>query len=119
MTDIARIHGIRVVLSSVTPVNGYTERAKVFFPLRPPEEILELNRWMKDYCVRNDCVYLDYFSAMVDDKGLLKSDLAEDGLHPNDRGFSIMTALAQKAIQQAMTTGLQPTACSVRPAPHP
>ena len=102
MTELARIHGVRVVLSSVTPVNDYTERSRLLFPLRPPGQILELNRWMKNYCVRNDCVYLDYFSAMVDDKGLLKSDLAEDGLHPNDRGYAIMAPLAQKAIDQTL-----------------
>ena len=41
---------------------------------------------------------------MVDDKGLLKSDLAEDGLHPNDKGYAIMAPLAQKAIEQALTS---------------
>jgi lysophospholipase L1-like esterase len=104
MAELARIHGVRVVLSSVTPVNDYTERSKLFFPLRSPEQILELNRWMKNYCVQNGCVYLDYFSAMVDEKGLLKSDLAEDGLHPNDKGYAIMAPLAQKAIDQALTS---------------
>ncbi len=64
------------------PVNDYTERSKMFFPLRSPAQILELNRWIKDYAARNGCIYLDYFSAMVDDKGLLKRDLADDGLHP-------------------------------------
>ena len=102
MTELARAHGIRVVLSSVIPVNNYTERSKMFFPLRSPEQILELNRWMKNYCEQNGCVYLDYFSAMVDDKGLLKADLAEDGLHPNDKGYAIMAPMAQKAIDQAL-----------------
>jgi len=102
MTELARVHAIRVVLSSVLPVNNYTERSKMFFPLRPPEQIVELNRWIKDYATRNGCIYLDYFSAMVDDKGMLKSELADDGLHPNDRGFSIMAPLAQKAIDQAL-----------------
>jgi lysophospholipase L1-like esterase len=102
MTELAHVHGIRVVLSSVTPVNNYTERSKLFFPLRPPEQILELNRWIKDYAAQNGCTYLDYFSAMVDDKGLLKADLSEDGLHPNDRGYAIMSPLAQKAIVQAL-----------------
>jgi lysophospholipase L1-like esterase len=101
MTELAHIHGIRVVLSSLTPVNNYTERSKLFFPLRPPEQILELNRWIKDYAAQNGCTYLDYFSAMVDDKGLLKADLSEDGLHPNDRGYAVMSPLAQKAIVQA------------------
>ena len=104
ITELARIHGIRVVLSSVIPVNDYTERSKLFFPLRSPEQILELNRWMKNYCAQNGCVYLDCFSAMVDDKGLLKSDLAEDGLHPNDKGYAIMAPLAQRAIEQALAS---------------
>ena len=39
---------------------------------------------------------------MVDDKGLLKADLAEDGLHPNDAGYKIMAPLAEAAIAQAL-----------------
>jgi lysophospholipase L1-like esterase len=104
MAELARAHNIRVVFSSVIPVNNYTERSKLFFPLRAPEQILELNRWMKNYCAQNACVYLDYFSEMVDDKGLLKADLAEDGLHPNDKGYAIMAPLAQKAIDQALAS---------------
>jgi len=104
MTELARVHGLRIVLSSVLPVNNYTERSKMFFPLRPPEQIVELNRWIKDYAAQNGCIYLDYFSAMVDDKGLLKADLADDGLHPNDKGFAIMAPLAQKAIDQALAS---------------
>jgi lysophospholipase L1-like esterase len=102
MTELARIHGIHVVLASVLPVNDYTERSKMFFPLRSPAQILELNRWIKQYTTRHACIYLDYFSAMVDDKGLLKRDLADDGLHPNEKGFAVMAPLAQKAIEQAL-----------------
>ena len=58
---------------------------------------------MKNYCAQNGCVYLDYFTAMADDKGLLKADLAEDGLHPNEKGYAIMAPLAQKAIEQALS----------------
>jgi lysophospholipase L1-like esterase len=104
LAELARAHNIRVVFSSVTPVNDYTERSKLFFPLRSPQQILELNGWMKRYCAQNGCIYLDYFSAMVDDKGLLKSDLAEDGLHPNEKGYAIMAPLAQKAIEQALAS---------------
>ena len=65
------------------PVHNYTPKSQEFFAQRSPEKILALNRWLKDYCAANGLVYLDYFTAMVDDKGLLKRDLAEDGLHPN------------------------------------
>ncbi len=104
MSELARAHGIRVVLSSVLPVNNYTEHSKVYFPLRSPAKIVELNRWMKNYCEQNGCIYLDYFSAMVDDKGMLRADLAEDGLHPNPKAYAIMTTLVQNAIDQALAS---------------
>jgi lysophospholipase L1-like esterase len=100
--ELARAHGIRVVYSSVLPVHNYTEKSKDFFAQRPTARILELNTWLKDYCAKNKIVYLDYFSALVDDKGLLKKDLADDGLHPNDTGYKIMAPLAEAAIQKAM-----------------
>jgi len=101
MAELARANHIRVVLSSVLPVHNYTEKSKDFFAQRSPARILELNTWLKDYCARNDIVYLDYFSALVDDKGLLKKELADDGLHPNDAGYKIMAPLAEKAILKA------------------
>ena len=102
MAELARGHGIRGVFSSVIPVNNYTPRAELLFVQRPPEKILELNRWLKDYCAKNGCVYLDYFSAMADEKGLLKKDLAVDGLHPNPAGYKVMAPLAQAAIEKAL-----------------
>jgi len=58
---------------------------------------------MKNYvAAHSDCFYLDYFSAMVDDKGYMKKDLAEDGLHPNATGYKIMAPLAEKAIAKAL-----------------
>ena len=99
MAQLAHANGIGVVLSSVTPVNGYTEESMRFFPLRSPAKIVELNRWMKDYCAKGNCTYVDYFDAMVDDKGMLKRNLAEDGLHPNAAGFAIMAPLVESAIK--------------------
>ncbi len=100
--ELARVNGIRVVYSSVLPVHNYTEKSKDFFAQRPPARILELNTWLKDYCAKHNIVYLDYFSAMVDEKGMLKKDLADDGLHPNAAGFKVMAPLAEAAIQKAL-----------------
>jgi len=102
MAELARASRVKMIFSSVLPVHNYTERAKDFFAQRSPERILALNTWLKNYCAKNHLVYLDYFSAMVDDKGLLKKELADDGLHPNDAGYKIMVPLAEKAIQKAV-----------------
>jgi lysophospholipase L1-like esterase len=69
---------------------------------RPPEKILELNAWIKKYVAEQGYVYLDYFSAMVDERGLLKKELSEDGLHPNTAGYAVMAPLAEKAIQESL-----------------
>jgi lysophospholipase L1-like esterase len=100
MAELAKAHSIRIIFSSILPVNNYTPQSQEFFASRPPERILALNSWLKEYCAKNDLTYLDYFSAMVDDRGLLKRDLANDGLHPNQAGVAVMTPLAEKAIEQ-------------------
>ena len=98
LAELARAHHIAVVFSSVLPVHNYTPKSQDFFAQRSPEKILALNHWLKDYCAASGLVYLDYFTAMVDDKGLMKRDLADDGLHPNPAGFKIMAPLAEAAI---------------------
>ena len=101
MVDIARANGIRVVLSSVMPVFPSAKIPR-FFQERPPEKIIALNQWIKEYSARNHIVYLDYFSAMVGADSLLKRELAEDGLHPNLAGQKIMAPLAEAAIARAL-----------------
>jgi lysophospholipase L1-like esterase len=105
MAELARAHGIRVVIASVLPVHNYTPLSELSFPLRPPEQIAGLNKWLKGYAAANGHVYLDYAAAMVDDKGMLKRALAEDGLHPNAAGFAIMAPLAEQAIATALQGG--------------
>lgn len=102
MADLARANHIAVIFSSVTPVNNYTPRSQRFFAERSMDKIRELNRWLQSYTKQEGDIYLDYYSHMLDDKGLLRRDLAEDGLHPNDTGYRIMAGLAQKAIDRAL-----------------
>ena len=105
LVELARAHGIRVVLSSVIPVHNYTPAAETPYARRSPEQIAALNRWLKDYAAANGCVFLDYAAAMSDDKGLLRRELAEDGLHPNKSGYAVMAPLAEQAIGKALQGG--------------
>jgi lysophospholipase L1-like esterase len=100
MAELARANGIRVVFSSVLPIHDY---GKVkMSERRSPEQILKLNEWLKNYCAANGHTYLDYFSRMVDDKGMLRAELANDGLHPHAEGYKIMAPLAEAAIKEAL-----------------
>jgi len=102
MAELAHAHNIRVIYSSILPVHNYTAQAQDFFAQRPRGRILAVNQWLKDYCSTSKFIYLDYFPALIDDKGLLRKDLADDGLHPNKAGFAIMAPLAEKAIETSL-----------------
>jgi lysophospholipase L1-like esterase len=104
MAELARTHNIHVVFSSLLPVYNYTAEAKESFALRPAERILVLNHWLRDYCAKNGFVYLDYFRALVDDHGMMKRALSDDGLHPNPAGYRVMAPLAEKAIALALAS---------------
>ena len=99
MVDLAHANGINVVFSSVMPVCDYIKPQTV---RRPPEQIIALNAWMKEYASTKGVVYLDYYTPMLDDKQMLKQDLTYDGLHPNEAGYEAMGPLAEKAIAAAL-----------------
>lgn len=106
IAEIAKANGIKVVFASVLPISDYNKNKDgqpiVRSGFRPPEKILAFNKWMKDYAAANKLIYLDYFSATADDKGFLRQELANDGLHPNADGYKIMAPLAEKAIATAL-----------------
>jgi len=106
MFDLAHANGIRVVFASLLPISDYEKNKDgqqiVRTKQRPPEQIASLNDWMKKYAANHGGIYLDYFSAMADDKGFLKEELSEDGLHPNQKGYDVMAPLAEKAIAGAL-----------------
>ena len=99
MTELARAHGIRVVLASVTPV------CDCFTPgtarQRWQERINELNELIRNYCARGGAVYLNYFSAMADG-GDLKKALTTDGVLPNGAGYRVMAELAESAVAETL-----------------
>ena len=98
MAELAKANGIRVVLSSVLPVYDYPWKPG----LEPAPKIIALNKWMRDYAREHGAVYLDYHSAMADARGGMRSELANDGVHPNEAGYRIMAPLAEEAIQEAL-----------------
>ena len=106
MSELARANNIRVVIASLLPVSDYSKtgdgRPINQTTKRPPEKIKALNEWLKTYAAQNGLIYLDYFSAMVDEKGFLKQELSNDGLHPNAAGYAVMQPLAEKAVAVAL-----------------
>ena len=104
MAEIAKANNVKVVFSSILPTSNYHvgQNAAPQTQTRPMERIRVLNDWMKKYAAAQGHIYLDYFSAMLDQSGLLRTELSGDDLHPNAQGYAIMAPLAEAAIKQAL-----------------
>ena len=98
MSDLASANGIRIVLCSVLPAKSFWWHPGI----DPSAKIVQLNKWIRAYAARRGFGYVDYYDAMVDKEGGLRSDLSPDGVHPNAQGFAIMAPLAEAAIARAL-----------------
>jgi lysophospholipase L1-like esterase len=99
MVDLAKAHGISIVLSSVLPAFDFPWRPG----MQPAEKVVQLNGWIKNFAKNNGCVWLDYFTPMSDDRHGLKAELTFDGVHPNLAGYKIMEPLVEAAISMALS----------------
>jgi len=100
ITELAQAHAIKVILCSVTPISDYTPRKQTL--KRPPPDILKLNAWLREYAAKVHAVFADYYSAVVDENGMLREGHSEDGLHPNAKGYALLAPVAEQAIRKAL-----------------
>jgi len=98
MSELARANDIKVILCSVLPAYDYPWSPGN----KPDEKIPALNKMIKDYADKNGFIYLDYFSAMVDERNGLKGEYTYDGVHPDEAGYKVMEPLVEKAIAEAL-----------------
>ncbi|MHB8208928.1 MAG: SGNH/GDSL hydrolase family protein [Mucilaginibacter sp.] len=98
MAELAKANHIKVVLSSVLPALTIPWRQTI----NAAPKVKELNEMLKAYADKNHIVYIDYFTAMVDDRGGLPLKFSKDGVHPTLEGYKVMEPLAEKAINEAL-----------------
>ncbi len=98
MAELAAANHVRVVLCSVTPAFDFPWRPG----LAPAAKVVTLNAWIKAYATANGHVYVDYHTAMKDERDGLPPALSNDGVHPLPSGYAIMTPLVEAGIEKAL-----------------
>ena len=98
MAELADAHNIKVVLSSVLPAYDFPWKPGV----QPANKVIQLNTLIKAYAQEKNHIYLDYFSAMVDNQNGLPKKYATDGIHPTKEGYMVMEPLVKIAIEEAL-----------------
>jgi enterochelin esterase family protein len=98
MAEMAKANGIKVILCSVLPAYDFPWRSG----MEPADKVVQLNNWIKSYAAANNCIYVDYYTKMVDERKGLKSEYTYDGVHPNKAGYQVMQPIVEEAIKKAL-----------------
>jgi lysophospholipase L1-like esterase len=97
MAELARAHGIQVMLASTLPAAAFAWSPDK----RPAATIVAFDRWLRDYAAHNGFVYVDYYGALADAAGGMKPGMSSDGVHPTPAGYAVMKPIALAAIAKA------------------
>ena len=99
MCNLARANGIVPVISSIPPCGSFSWRPEI---KNAAQTIVNINNSLKAYAEVNGIVYVDYHSALADEKNALPKKLSKDGCHPNPDTYFIMEKLVLQAIEEAV-----------------
>lgn len=87
MAEIAKANNIQVILSSVLPAKAFGWNPKI---TDATQKIEALNKKIKAYADSNKFLYIDYHTQLKDEKGALRADFGNDGVHPNEACYQVM-----------------------------
>ena len=96
IVQLAKANKIKVVLCSVLPANRFVWRPA----LTPADKVVELNTALQTYAKEENILYLDLYTAVVDDKKGMKAAYANDGVHPTVEGYRVLEPLVEDAIKR-------------------
>lgn len=94
MVDLARANGIQVVLGALLPAERFFWRPG----LKPADQIVALNDWLRTYAAEQGVAFVDYHAALTNERGGLPGALSVDGTHPNRDAYAIMDRLLLAAV---------------------
>lgn len=91
-----------VYVESIYPVNNVTEGNDIVIDWmvgdRDNERIKGINKILKEKSKKYNYTYLDFYSKLEDENGLLNLDYTVDGLHISDKGYKLITSEIMKII---------------------
>ncbi|CCB68612.1 Protein of unknown function precursor [Flavobacterium branchiophilum FL-15] len=98
MIEIAKANHIKVILCAVLPANDFYWNPNK----NPANQVIDLNKMLKNYAEKNKISFVDYYKYMVDNQKGLQKTLSPDGVHPNLKGYQVMQPLLQHEIQNIL-----------------
>ena len=89
MGELARVHGIRVIIASVLPASQGGA---------PVKAVAEINRRLAALAKEEGFHFVDYYHALDRGDGTMAAADSGDGVHPTETGYARMRPLAARVI---------------------
>ena len=80
------------------PVKRYSWRPEV----EATQQVVDLNKMIKEYCKEEKITYLDYFSAMATPENFMIPEYTTDEVHVTPKGYDLMEQMVQEAIKKTL-----------------
>ncbi len=96
MCEIAQSNSITPIVCSMLPVYQYGWHKELGVVV---EKVQEYNRQLEAYANSKGFAFANYYEAMADEKGALRTDLTRDGVHTNPAGYAIMESVIMPLIK--------------------
>lgn len=85
---------VEIYVESIYPVNDNLDEDMV--SNRNNDDIMKINEKIKKYCDDNNYTYINMYDKLLDDDGNFSEEYTDDGLHPNENGYEIITKELKK-----------------------
>ena len=94
-----KLPNTKIYIESIYPVNNewknnHDNRVKDEKEIN--STIIMTNDRIEEYCEANDLKFIDLYPDLLDDNGVLNHDYTDDGLHPNENGYKVITEILKK-----------------------
>lgn len=93
----------RIYLESIYPINNSNHEkvdATVINGNRKNEDVVEINKMLVEIAKEEGFTYIDLYSELVGEDGLLRLEYTNDGLHISDEGYEVITDVLNRYIEK-------------------
>lgn len=98
LVELAKLHNIKVVLASLTPVCACPD---TYAARRPAGKIIGLNSWLRDFAKESGVAYLDFYTLLAKGRAIDPA-LTENGLLPNAEGYKKLSVATEQLLAQLL-----------------
>lgn len=92
----------KIYIESIYPINNtWKERSTIEVPSVDDitDKIKNTNKKIKELCKKNGYTYINMFDLLKDDDGHLILEYTNDGIHPNEEGYKVITNKMKEVLQ--------------------